>query len=39
MHEYDFVQQTSRDKMPIYFSTITISKVFAGLKHNAQSPQ
>ncbi|MDG0810356.1 PIN domain-containing protein [Cohnella rhizosphaerae] len=29
----DFVQQASRDKMPIYFSAITISEVFAGLKH------
>ncbi|MCM3749272.1 PIN domain-containing protein [Paenibacillus pasadenensis] len=32
----DFVQQASRDKMPIYFSTITVSEVFAGLKHEEQ---
>ncbi|WP_217593512.1 type II toxin-antitoxin system VapC family toxin [Cohnella sp. GbtcB17] len=32
----DFVQQASRDKMPIYFSAITISEVFAGLKHEEQ---
>jgi tRNA(fMet)-specific endonuclease VapC len=28
----DFIQQASRDKMPIYFSTITECEVFAGLK-------
>ncbi|OXM13933.1 type II toxin-antitoxin system VapC family toxin [Paenibacillus herberti] len=32
----DFVQQASRDKMPIYFSAITVSEVFAGLKHEEQ---
>lgn len=32
----DFIQQASRDKMPIYFSTITVSEVFAGLKHKEQ---
>jgi len=32
----DFVQQASRDKMPMYFSTITVSEVFAGLKHEEQ---
>lgn len=32
----DFVQQASRSKMPIYFSAITISEVFAGLKHEEQ---
>jgi tRNA(fMet)-specific endonuclease VapC len=32
----EFVQQASRDKMPIYFSTITVSEVFAGLKHEEQ---
>lgn len=28
----DFIQQASRDKMPIYFSAITECEVFAGLK-------
>jgi tRNA(fMet)-specific endonuclease VapC len=28
----DFIQQASRDKMPIYFSSVTVSEVFAGLK-------
>ncbi|WP_052487466.1 type II toxin-antitoxin system VapC family toxin [Gordoniibacillus kamchatkensis] len=28
----DFAQQASRDKMPIYFSTITECEVFAGLR-------
>lgn len=32
----DFVQQAFRDKMPIYFSTITVSEVFAGLKNEEQ---
>ncbi|QHT59360.1 type II toxin-antitoxin system VapC family toxin [Paenibacillus lycopersici] len=32
----DFIQQASRDKMPIYFSAITVSEVFAGLKHEEQ---
>jgi hypothetical protein len=28
----DFAQQASHIKMPIYFSTITVAEVFAGLK-------
>jgi Predicted nucleic acid-binding protein, contains PIN domain len=32
----DFVQQSSRDKMQIYFSAVTVSEVFAGLKHEEQ---
>jgi tRNA(fMet)-specific endonuclease VapC len=32
----EFAQQASRDEMPIYFSTITVSEVFAGLKHEEQ---
>lgn len=32
----DFIQQASRDKMPIYFSTITECEVFAGLKPEEQ---
>ncbi|WP_230986626.1 PIN domain-containing protein [Cohnella fermenti] len=32
----DFLRQASRDKMPIYFSTITVSEVFAGLRHDEQ---
>lgn len=32
----EFVQHASGDKMPIYFSVITISEVFAGLKHEEQ---
>ncbi|MFI2859329.1 PIN domain-containing protein [Paenibacillus sp. JSM ZJ436] len=35
-HVIDFVQQASRDKMPLYFSAITVSEVFAGLKHEEQ---
>jgi predicted nucleic acid-binding protein len=31
-----FVQQASRDKMPIYFSAIAVSEVFAGLKNEEQ---
>ncbi|OMF36925.1 hypothetical protein BK133_08410 [Paenibacillus sp. FSL H8-0548] len=30
------VQQASCDKMPIYFSVITVSEVFAGLEHEEQ---
>jgi len=32
----DFVQRASRDRMPIYYSTITVSEVFAGLKLEEQ---
>lgn len=32
----EFVQRASHDKMPIYFSAITVSEVFAGLKHEEQ---
>ncbi|MGG1555131.1 type II toxin-antitoxin system VapC family toxin [Paenibacillus ferrarius] len=32
----DFVQQASRDRMPIYFSAITECEVFAGLKPEEQ---
>jgi tRNA(fMet)-specific endonuclease VapC len=32
----DFIQQASRDKMPIYFSAITECEVFAGLKPEEQ---
>ena len=32
----DFVQQASRDRIPIYFSAITVSEVFAGLKQEEQ---
>lgn len=32
----DFIQQSSRDKMPIYFSAITECEVFAGLRPEEQ---
>ncbi|MDO7907586.1 PIN domain-containing protein [Paenibacillus sp. JX-17] len=32
----DFIQQASRDQMPIYFSTITVAEVFSGLKPEEQ---
>ncbi|BBH22430.1 hypothetical protein Back11_37750 [Paenibacillus baekrokdamisoli] len=32
----NFIQQSSRDKMPIYLSTITECEVFAGLKPEEQ---
>lgn len=32
----NFVQQSSRDKMPIYFSTITECEVFSGLRPEEQ---
>jgi tRNA(fMet)-specific endonuclease VapC len=32
----EFIQQAFRDKMPIYFSTITECEVFAGLKLEEQ---
>lgn len=32
----EFAQQASHDKMPMYFSTITVSEVFAGLRQEEQ---
>lgn len=32
----DFIQQAARDKMSIYFSTITECEVFAGLRPEEQ---
>ncbi|MDQ1908955.1 PIN domain-containing protein [Paenibacillus sp. GD4] len=32
----EFAKQTSRDKTPIYFSTITVCEVFAGLRPEEQ---